>query len=594
MFSEIWSKIKEIVTKMIGKTDIEQALHISPIISSDMTNAIELWEDMYKGKAPWLHEPTFDNPTRIVSLGLPAFIASEKARMATLEMKSEITTPQKQERAVEKDAKQMIEDEQNAEHLDSAKVDDEVKISPRVKFLNDTYQEKVLRRLRHNLEYGIALGGMIIKPYVVQLDEPDSKDSNVKARIEVDFVPANNFFPIAFTVNGEITEAAFVQTKVDKDTIYRRLEYHKLEGSRVIIRNKAYMSKNTNTAMNQTGYNSNLGKEIDLKEVPEWKDFEPETIIENVDRLLFGYFKMPDTNTIDPQSPMGISGFGRAIDLIRDADTQYSNLLWEYEATQAAIDIDRDALKPYEDRNGVTHSINLMLQERLFRRLDLGQDDTYNPFIPQIRDESIINGLNTILTRIEDVCALSRGTLSTSNNQTPSTATQLKILRQRSYSVNADIQKELEHTLKNVIYVMNVYCDLYNIVPKAEYEVSYEWDDSILVDASEELTKRVSLMTNGVYSKLELRMWYFGETEEQARYALKVIENENRKSIMQNAKLQQETGIALQTLNNNMKGQQSLNGRDDDETIAKNKKEHDDKSITNKKLKEAEKTQQNE
>ena len=95
MFSEIWSKIKEIVTKMIGKTDIEQALHISPIISSDMTNAIELWEDMYKGKAPWLHEPTFDNPTRIVSLGLPAFIASEKARMATLEMKSEITTPQK-------------------------------------------------------------------------------------------------------------------------------------------------------------------------------------------------------------------------------------------------------------------------------------------------------------------------------------------------------------------------------------------------------------------------------------------------------------------------------------------------------------------
>ena len=270
---------------------------------------------------------------------------------------------------------------------------------------------------------------------------------------------------------------------------------------------------------------------------------------------------MPEANTVDPSSPLGMSGYGRAVDLIRDADEQYSRLLWEFEATEAAIDVDRDALKPYEDASGATHTIRPDLQNRLFRKLDLGNDDLYQPYLPSIRDASLINGLNTILTRIEDVCALSRGTISTSNVEA-TTATELKILRQRSYSMNADIQKTLEGTLRDVIKIMDIYCTLYKIVPEADYEVSFEWDDSILVDTAEEMSKRVTLIANGIYSKTEFRMWYFGETEAQARQALKIIEDENKKSIMENAKLQQEAGMIVQAINNNTHNQQVENGRD--------------------------------
>ena len=35
-----------------------------------------------------------------------------------------------------------------------------------------------------------------------------------------------------------------------------------------------------------------------------------------------------------------------------------------------------------------------------------------------------------------------------------------------------------------------------------------------------ELNKRITLMQNGITSKLETRMWYFGETERQAKEAL--------------------------------------------------------------------------
>ena len=86
MLSQIWSKVKELIGKMTGR-NIENILHIQPTISSDMTNAIEQWDLMYRNKAPWLKKGTLTDPVEITSLGLPAFIVSEKARMCTLEMK---------------------------------------------------------------------------------------------------------------------------------------------------------------------------------------------------------------------------------------------------------------------------------------------------------------------------------------------------------------------------------------------------------------------------------------------------------------------------------------------------------------------------
>ena len=93
MFSDLWSKIKELVRKMLPKKNIQEVLQVNPCVSDKMGDAIELWSNMYIGEAPWLREPTYEDPTRIVSMGIPALIASEKARMATLEMKSEISAP---------------------------------------------------------------------------------------------------------------------------------------------------------------------------------------------------------------------------------------------------------------------------------------------------------------------------------------------------------------------------------------------------------------------------------------------------------------------------------------------------------------------
>lgn len=520
---------------MLGSWIIQKELNVPYAISPKMESSIQKWTNLYLNQAKWLHEPDDSDPTRIVSLGLPSMIASEKARMALLEFDSEITTPIKE---VEVDNPNYPGETRYMTDYDGKQIPLPTTVPPkkikkevpmgsteRAEYLESQYK-KLKRQLRRQIEYGIAKGGLVIKPYIVTTGITDEEsDVTPMVEIEFDFIQADSFYPLAFDASGKITEAVFVQSKVEKDVIYKRLEYHKWEKNKVTVINKAYKSANA------LGLDSDeLGEEISLTEVPEWRDLQPETIIKDVVRPLFAYFKMPEANTIDPTSPLGVSGFSRAVSLIKDADIQYSRLLWEYEAGEMAIDIDRDALRVDEDAKGDEHTRQNHLQARLFRKMDLGSSsDTYQPFTPSLRDNHYIDGLNTILMRIEDTCGISRGSLSDSAD-VARTATELKILKQRSYQTNAEIQQAIEEALQDTIYIMNVYATLYEITPEGGYEVNFEWDDSIIVDIDAEIEKRITLMNNGLISKLENRMWYFGETEQQAMEALAKIDEETQQA----------------------------------------------------------------
>jgi len=591
LFYTMWNKIKEKIQKMLEPKAIEQAVRVAPTISAKMFNAITLWSDMYEDNPPWLKNPDKDDPTRVVSLGLPSLIASEKARLATLEMESEITTPVKEVEKENPDYQPPSIDEATgviSMGVGETTIKEDVPIgnTDRAEFLNEQY--KVLKKhIRRQVEYGIAKGGLVIKPYIVLHDDfgkdttsTDSKgvtveqskaenvsynskkrhtDNNLdaetknkyKAHFEYDFIQADNFYPLSFNANGDMVEAAFIQRRIDKHFIYSRLEYHKLEGRTITVKNFAYKKENNemNGVTRSEHLEVDLGKEVPLTEVPEWSDLRPEVTIENVDRLLFAYFKMPEANTVDTNSPLGVSAYSRVVNLIKDADYQYSRLLWEYEGGELAIDVDRDALKLETDANGNDMTKLPIMQQRLFRKVDLNAEDTYQVFAPELRDASMTNGLNTILMRIEDATGLSRGTISGDPqfiSTEAKTATEMKILKQRSYSTNADIQQALEDALKETIYVMDVYASLYEVTTEGKYEVSFEWDDSILVDSESELTKRLQLINAGLASKLEVRMWYFGETENQAKAALQKIDEENKRAIETNMMAQSQLGQIAQ------------------------------------------------
>lgn len=474
--------VKGVFRKMISPTDIAQVLQVQPAISSQMRDKIGIWKDVYQGQGAWN-----GGPGAVKSLEIAAMIASEQARMATLEMGVKITGD-----------------------------------SDRAKYLKQEF-EKVIASIRTELEFGIALGGLVVKPYVTA--------NAGKYEMHVTYTHADHFYPLSFSPDKEITDAAFIDRKVTTDKVYSKLERHTLvpteQGYKLRVTNSAYVKDSS--AGTYSFNDTELGTPIPLTDVNDWALLAPDVYIDT-DKMLFTYFKMPQANNTDLESPLGVSGFSRAVDLIEDADKQYANLMWEFEGGQLAVDVDRTALNYYKDEKGKEKLVLPKLQDRLYRRnLDLGDENMYNIFSPELRDNSIINGLNNILVHIEDVCNLSRGSLSFVTYSEARTATELKIIKQRSYAANHDVQTELGRVLESTLAIMNFYCDLYQITGPGEYELAISWDDSIIVDKDAERQVDLLDVQAGLMSKVEYRMKWNGETEAQAIEALnKIYEQQKR------------------------------------------------------------------
>ena len=79
---------------------------------------------------------------------------------------------------------------------------------------------------------------------------------------------------------------------------------------------------------------------------------------------------------------------------------------------------------------------------------------------------------------------------------------------------------------------MDVYATLYDLAPEGEYEVSFEWDDSIITDTEQQMNEHLMLLNAGLISKAEFREWYFGETKDQAQAAIDAISEEEAKAQM--------------------------------------------------------------
>lgn len=456
MFERFLNFVRSVLSRLITQTDISNKLNLDVTVSSDMQEAIELWSKMYENKADWLN-------STVQSLNLPATIASEIARMITLEFGSEITG------------------------------------SARADFINDQYQQ-FLKHIRQSIEYGCAKGGVAFKPY-------PTEDG-----IAVDVVQADRFFPTSHDSTGRITGAVFVENIHRGKEYLTRLEAHEMTSEGYVITNKAFSSKNKEI----------LGHEISLDRVFEWAGLEPQVTIKNINKPLFGYYKVAQANVVDSSSPLGESVYARAVDVIKEADKQYSRLLWEYEGGELAVDIDATLFEKDKDgRPIIPHG-----KKRLFRSyngLGLDSSEGIKVFSPQLRDANLANGLNEILTRIEDVCSLSRGTLSNVNNEAK-TATELKIMKQRTYSNIKDNQRSLESALNDLIYAIDTYATLYELAPGGEYETSYKWDDSIIMDAESERDKMLAEVSAGILRPEVYLAETRGISEEEAKKLLPELE----------------------------------------------------------------------
>lgn len=480
MFDKLKQWIGGIWNAMLGKNIIQEKMNVEIAMTTQQSNRIERWLNIYKGNPPWL-QGDID-----YTMNLGVAIASEFAKLVTIEFESKIANND---------------------------------------FLNQEYQREVIDNIRNIVEYACAGGAICLKPYLTQ-----------DGHISVDVVQADNFYPVQF-MRGRCTACILPEFKLKGNYTYTRLESHTWDSV-----TRTYTIENKVFKIERYDYQGNpvndgmIGDEVPLSSVEEWANLAPNVTFNNIEQPLFVYFAMPFANAQNPYSKLGVSVYSNIADdggLLEQADRLYSNIVWEYKSKENAIyaDVTVLAKEAYTDPNtgrvvsGKPHIESG--ENRLYRRLDWDsqEKEPIKEYSPEIRDISLFNGLNELMRKIEFQVGLAYGTLSNVIDSAK-TATEIKMTKQRSFQTVKDMDNSLLTALKQLAYSLYAW----GIIGKqqglikedikpidTEKDVSAHFDDSIIVDKDSQLDKMFLDVTSGIIKPIYYIMKKYGVDEKTAQ-----------------------------------------------------------------------------
>lgn len=283
-------------------------------------------------------------------------------------------------------------------------------------------------------------------------------------------------------------------------------------GRTYTIENKAFRSKGSDS----------LGRSIALADVPEWKDIPESISISNVEKPLFGYFKMPYNNTIDYTSPEGVAVFANCIEELCNLDVAWSRKDDEVDDSQHITFIDENALMKRDKNTGDKERLEL---PRFVKGLRMGVEasNTVNEHVPTLLTEQRVADINSILSMISTKAGFSQGQFVLDRKTGIATATEIESDDSETVETITDIRNALKAAIKDLVYALDKYCDVFFNMPSgyvnaldddvADEDVFYFKD--LLASFEQDRTRAYQLMMNGVYSKRKYLKEYEGFNDKE-------------------------------------------------------------------------------
>ena len=336
----------------------------------------------------------------------------------------------------------------------------------------------------------------------------------------VDYVEPGAFAPTETDSNGNILGCVF-QTQISrKDTTYTRLEWHRFEGE---DENRTYRITNYAYKKKGTGANTSIGDPCPLTEVREWADIEPDVALENIERPLFAYFKNPAPNRIDRTSPLGVPIWHNAMNELKALDIAWSRKKSEVEDSKHMTFVPESAIM-YADQ----HKQKL---PRFVKGLQMGggmDDEKVDEHVATLLTEQRIADINSILALISTKCGFSQGMFVLDEKQGVKTATEIEADDQETIRTIKNIRDQLQNTLNNLFYGMNVMADLYTTLPAEDWKtieenIVYNFGD-ILYNYNQDRANWYSYVTQGYVPFYYYLTKFEGMDEKEAKALVKEAE----------------------------------------------------------------------
>lgn len=420
-------------------------------IDQGFSEKIELWRQWYSGKVPSFHSYSQYNGKKKV-----------RRERATLGL-----------------AKKVCEDWANL--LMNEKVDISVSDSvcdERVKVIFDENNFSV--KANQLVEMSFALGTGAFVEYLEC------------GKVKIDYIRADMIYPISWD-NGKVLECAFGSEKVvaGKKCIYVQL--HLLENGEYVIKNRAFDFKTKKQIELPTGVEADF---YTSSSTPLFQLVTPNII-----------------NSDDLNSPMGISVFANAIDVLKGADLVYDSYQNEFRLGKKRIVVPVGMAQLESEKTG------------FFPVFDDNDTEFYAFTDKNVTDLKEINmvirakehteGLRQNLNLLSDLCGLGTNRYTGAYNEIK-TATEVISEESALYQNLKKHEIILRSAVRNLVFAV-LHLDGRNV---GAICVNIDFDDGIIHDADSEFEKNLKMLQSGVITPFEFRVREFNETEEQARLKL--------------------------------------------------------------------------
>ena len=395
--------------------------------------------------------------------------------------------------------------------------------SDRADYIDQCIKAMIQKSIRDKVEDACGAGGIILKP-----------NGTYNPAGAIDYVMSGSFAVTEKNSNGDILGIIFIDRRIKGDDYYTRLEYQHFTsaigedgenaGRTYTIENKAFKSKGSDS----------LGRSIKLTDVPEWKDIPESISISNVEKPLFGYFKMPYNNTIDYASPEGVAVFANCLEELKNLDVAWSRKDAEVDDSQHLTFIDENALMKRDKNNGSKERVEL---PRFVKGLRRGVDaqSTIDEHVPTLLTDQRVADINSILSMISTKAGFSQGQFVLDRKTGIATATEIESDDSETVETITDIRNALKSAIKDLVYALDKYCDVFFDMPSgyvnaldedvADEDIFYFKD--LLASFEQDRTRAYQLAMNKMYSKRKYLKEYEGFNDQEIDEMFAEIEKEN-------------------------------------------------------------------
>ena len=241
----------------------------------------------------------------------------------------------------------------------------------------------------------------------------------------------------------------------------------------------------------------------------------------------FQILKPNIANNVDINSPMGISIYANALDVLQGVDLAYDGFCEEMRLGQARIFMNKALTRYDETGENLVFDVN----EKGFYYLGEGENtksiELYNP---TLRTDGYFNGINNALNLLsskvgfgENHYRFDKGGIATATQVISENSEMFRSLKKHEIL----LQEVIIGVCKALMYIHNNFTNKqFKFDLDANIEVKF--DDSIIEDKETmKMTDRQDI-NMGVMSKVEYRVKWYNEDEETAKQKLAEIEEENK------------------------------------------------------------------